>query len=419
VIAGGGVAALETALALRTLAPELTDITLVAPTDRFRFRAAAVGEPFGRAEVHRFDLASICRDIGVTLRHGTLSAVDADNRSATIGGDETIEYDAVVVACGAVATPVVPGALVFGGPEDVEALRALVARIDAGEVHSVAFAVPASIGWALPAYELALLTATHLRGRGVKDVELTLVTPEAEPLQLFGSPASEAAHALLDESGVHVQAAAYAGAFVDGELQLIPNGSVAADRVVALPRLKGAPLDGLPQTVYGFIPVDSHCRVHGVADVFAAGDITSFTVKQGGIAAQQADVVAAPGQGPGIDEISYQLSGLLQAHGAEAEHALDTAEWLANEMGSIRGIKKLFVSMHGELFDPDYWRGLQQAIRALNEGRYDEVPSITTGRRPEAESAKRWQVVHWPARVLGPVLLYRCLEGHHQCQQLV
>ncbi|MGH3076118.1 MAG: FAD-dependent oxidoreductase, partial [Gaiellales bacterium] len=176
VIAGGGVAALETALALRTLAPELTDITLVAPTDRFRFRAAAVGEPFGRAEVHRFDLASICRDIGVTLRHGALSAVDAENRSATIGGDETIEYDAVVVACGAVATPVVPGALVFGGPEDVEALRALVARIDAGEVHSVAFAVPASIGWALPAYELALLTAHRADPR----VSILLVTPEDE-----------------------------------------------------------------------------------------------------------------------------------------------------------------------------------------------------------------------------------------------
>jgi hypothetical protein len=50
------------------------------------------------------------------------------------------------------------------------------------------------------------------------------------------------------------------------------------------------------------------------------------------------------GRGPGIDEISYQLSGLLQAHGEEAEHALDTAEWLANEMSSIRGIAKLFAT---------------------------------------------------------------------------
>ena len=48
--------------------------------------------------------------------------------------------------------------------------------------------------------------------------------------------------------------------------------------------------------------------------------------------------------GPGIDEICYQLSGLLQAHGEEAEHALETAEWLANEIGSIRGIRKLFAT---------------------------------------------------------------------------
>ena len=62
--------------------------------------------------------------------------------------------------------------------------------------------------------------------------------------------------------------------------------------MVALPRLEGARLDGLPQTVHGFLSVDAHGRVHGVTDVFAAGDITSFTVKQGGIAAQQAEVAA-------------------------------------------------------------------------------------------------------------------------------
>lgn len=50
------------------------------------------------------------------------------------------------------------------------------------------------------------------------------------------------------------------------------------------------------------------------------------------------------GPGPGIDEICYQLSGLLQAHGEEAEHALETAEWLANELSSIRGIAKLFAT---------------------------------------------------------------------------
>lgn len=51
-----------------------------------------------------------------------------------------------------------------------------------------------------------------------------------------------------------------------------------------------------------------------------------------------------PDDSRGIDELCYQLSGLLQAHGDEAEHALDTAEWLANEIGALRGIRKLFAT---------------------------------------------------------------------------
>jgi hypothetical protein len=45
-----------------------------------------------------------------------------------------------------------------------------------------------------------------------------------------------------------------------------------------------------------------------------------------------------------LDEFAYQLGGLLQAHGVEAEHSLDTAEWLANEIGAVRGVDKIFAT---------------------------------------------------------------------------
>jgi sulfide:quinone oxidoreductase len=288
VIAGGGVAALETALALRALAPELTDITLVSPTDRFRFRAAAVGEPFGRAEVHRFDLASICRDIGVTLRHGTLSAVDAENRSATLDEDEQIEYDAIVVACGAEAHSVVPGALVFAGPGDVEPMRTLVGEIDRGEVHGVAFAIPASVGWTLPAYELALLTAQRADPR----LSIAIVTPEEEPLAAFGGEASAEVRRLLEANDIRLHLRQTPVEFADGSLRTQPGGRLATDRVVALPRLAGVPIEGLPATHDGLLRTDAFGHVDALADVYAAGDITAFPVKQGGIAAEQADAVA-------------------------------------------------------------------------------------------------------------------------------
>ena len=74
-------------------------------------------------------------------------------------------------------------------------------------------------------------------------------------------------------------------------LRIVPGGPIRADRVVALPRLAGRGSSGLPQTVDGFVrSIRTWCP--GTADVFAAGDITDFPVKQGGLAAQQADAAA-------------------------------------------------------------------------------------------------------------------------------
>ena len=55
----------------------------------------------------------------------------------------------------------------------------------------------------------------------------------------------------------------------------------------------GPAVRGLPADADGFIPVDRHARVSGVERVFAAGDGTTFPVKQGGLATQLADAGAA------------------------------------------------------------------------------------------------------------------------------
>lgn len=68
---------------------------------------------------------------------------------------------------------------------------------------------------------------------------------------------------------------------------------IAADRVVALPTFEGHSISGIPQNEEGFVPTDAHMRVQGLTDVYAAGDATRFPIKQGGLAAQQADVAAA------------------------------------------------------------------------------------------------------------------------------
>jgi sulfide:quinone oxidoreductase len=312
-IAGGGVAALEAALALRDLAEGRVNVELLAPEPQFWYRPLAVAAPFKLGEVQHLELEGLARGIGASFTPGALVGVDAWRHIAHTSKNTQIEYDVLVIACGALAIPAIPGALTFRGPADIEMIEHLLEEIASGGVGSIAFTIPWGPVWMLPAYELALLTAAHLERRGVPGIELTVVTPEEEPLQVFGPPASAAMRELLAERSVGLRARVYPGQFVDGELRLIPEGAVVADRVVALPRLKGAPIDGIPQTVDGFIPVDAHCHVVGFDDVYAAGDITSFTVKQGGIATQQADAAAeAIAAAAGADVLPKRFHPILR-----------------------------------------------------------------------------------------------------------
>ncbi len=301
VIAGGGVAALEAALALRALAEERVEVELVGPEPHFWYRPLSVAEPFGFAETNRYEVAVLAAAAGATFTLGALEGVDAGRHVAKTSVGE-IPYDILLVAVGAIPTEAVPGALTFRGPADTEKIRRLLEEIAAGDTRRVAFAAPWGAVWSLPLYELALMTAAHLRAHQIDGVELTFVTPEEEPLQLFGRAGSDAVGELLDESGITLVTGSHPAEFADGELRLVPESRLEVDRVVALPRLQGPRLDGLPQTRNGFIPIDAHARIRGLDDVYAAGDITNFPVKQGGIATQLADAAAeAIAQAVGAD----------------------------------------------------------------------------------------------------------------------
>ncbi len=291
-IAGGGVAALEAALALRELAGDRVAVALLAPDTRFWYRPLAVAEPFELGKVRHFDITTLAAEAGATFTPAALVSVDAARRLAYTSPAGTIEYSMLLIACGAAPTPAVDGAITFRGPADKEKIDHLLAEIEAGEVRRVVFAVPAGAVWSLPAYELALMTASWVAAHGISGVEIALVTPEEEPLRLFGREASDAVRALLDDRGVTVHTGAQPAEAREGELLLVMGGVVGADRVVALPRLQGPRIGGIPQTYEGFIPVDARAQVLGLPDVYAAGDITTFPVKQGGIAAQQAEVAA-------------------------------------------------------------------------------------------------------------------------------
>lgn len=291
-IAGGGVAGLEAAFALRELAGDRVSLTVLAPVSEFVYRPNAVKEPFTRGYAHRYPLATLAAEAGAELVHDALDRVDVDRRLAYTTAGAELSYDALLLGLGAELGERYEHVTTVDDARIDEDLHGLVQDVEGGYVKRLAFVVPAPMPWPLPVYELALLTAQRAWEMG-PELSVTIFTPERAPLIVFGEDASRAVAQLLSERGIEIVTSAYCEIPKAKTIDVSPGGRhFEFDRIVALPELRGPTLEGIPQDGGGFIPVDEFCQVRGVQRVYAAGDATDFPVKHGGIAAQQADTAA-------------------------------------------------------------------------------------------------------------------------------
>jgi sulfide:quinone oxidoreductase len=294
-VGGGGVAGLEALLALRDLAGDRVELVFLDPAAEFVFRPMAVAEPFARGHVRRLAFTRIADDVGAIFLNERLTGVDHEHRRAVREDGDAIPYDALLVAVGASARPVYKRAITWTPEADAEVFGGLLRDLEEGYSKTVAFVVPPGVAWPLPAYELALMTAWQAKGMGQADLRVTVVTHEGAPLEAFGAAGSAAVRADLDDAGISVETDAYVEEHEGPPQRFVmqPGARVLdAQRVVALPRASGPAVRGLPSDELGFVRVDRNGAVPDTERVWAAGDATTFPVKQGGIAAQQADTAA-------------------------------------------------------------------------------------------------------------------------------
>jgi sulfide:quinone oxidoreductase len=291
-IAGGGIAGLEAMLALSKLAPELTDVELLAAGSEFVYRPLLVAEPFGVREAVRLDLGQVAEETGARYGRGRLVSIQPDAKTVATEEGRTLSYDFLLVAIGGEPVEAVPGGLTFGTDEERRRFPEALAALGRKGHERIAFVVPPGISWSIAAYELALLTAAERDARQLHGTEVLLITHESAPLEVFGSSAAELVASRLSESGVTLRTATDADQVVDGRLRLKSGEELDLGTVVALPALRVPAVPGLPQRNGGFVQTDVSMRVAGLEHVWAAGDATWFPIKQGGLASQQADVAA-------------------------------------------------------------------------------------------------------------------------------
>jgi sulfide:quinone oxidoreductase len=292
VVAGGGIAGLETLVALNGLAADRIAPTLIAPEAEFTLRALDVFEPFGLGRPARYPIGELASELGAGWHRDVVARVDRPRRVVTLGSGREVEYDALVVAAGAIPYPAFVHGVPFDRAHAPERFDALVTDLGSGRARSVAVVVPRGTTWTLPGYELALMLRAFAGAGPAAAPRVTVVTAEDAPLAAFGPPATEMIRGELAASGADLVAGVDATVPSGRIVQLGHGRTLRADRIVHLPLLAGPRIAGMPYDAAGFLLVDDELRAGGDDAVHAIGDGTAGPFKQGGIAAQQADAVA-------------------------------------------------------------------------------------------------------------------------------
>lgn len=140
-IAGAGVAGLETVLALRALASDRLDVTILAPELKFINLSMSVDQPFKPQRVRGLRLQDTAAELGARWHHGALDRVEPErNRVITSDGDE-VRYDMLVLTLGAHTEQEwhSPNVLTYHGGRDSPNYRLLLHQLQEHRVNKVAF----------------------------------------------------------------------------------------------------------------------------------------------------------------------------------------------------------------------------------------------------------------------------------------
>jgi sulfide:quinone oxidoreductase len=203
-----------------------------------------------------------------------------------------LDYDALMVATGARPYPAFDSGVTFERELSAEDFDSVLLEVTEGSVPHIAVVVPDGVSWTLPAYEVALLTAHWAERRHPGQRCVTLISHEPAPLARFGAKVSAVVRELLLSERIAMRFGVHPDVVTPTALR-VGGTWMSTDRIVSLPLLAGPGLAGLPADDHGFIPVDAYGRVEGLDGVYAVGDGATFPIKQGGLAAQQADAAAS------------------------------------------------------------------------------------------------------------------------------
>jgi len=204
-ILGGGFGGIATARRLKEKLDPNDEVILVDRRAHFMvgFRKTWVLVGDSTLEEGRRPLESLT-SLGVRVMHEPVTRIDPEGRAATIGGDQIISADALVVALGAeLATEAIPGFQQYAynvyDPQDIPRAAQALKEFQGGKLVLGIFGAPYKCP---PApYEMALLINDSLKARGVK-ASLEVFSPQPMSLPILGAAGCDLIESRLADKGI-------------------------------------------------------------------------------------------------------------------------------------------------------------------------------------------------------------------------
>ena len=305
VVLGGGVAALEAVLLLRSHLRAGVELQLVSEADDFLLRPNLVYVPFGAdPAASRVDVTHGLWKHEIMPDPGPVEGIDPGAGIVQLADGRKLSYEHLVIATGAAARPQeIPG-LAENAVSiwDLRGMLALKERFEhlrgqgrEGAQPRVLFALPPCTQWPLPLYEIALILDTWLRRAHARGpVSIGYLTHEA----YFGETCGPRMHQVLAEEFATRQIEAHTAQRLvevdEHEATFAGGRREPFDLLVMMPPLVAAArYEGLPTDERGFLRVEYGTRqVLGHPELYAPGDAGDFPLKDPFLALLEADAAA-------------------------------------------------------------------------------------------------------------------------------
>jgi sulfide:quinone oxidoreductase len=288
-ILGGGVGGIVTANALREQLGKEHRIVVVDKRAEYLFTPSLLWLMVGRRQPQQLTKAlPRLLHAGIEVKQAAVEEIDPD-RAVVRAGGEDLAYDYLVVALGADLAPeAMPGyaetAHNFFDLDGAAALWPALQHFEGGRVAVLVTALP----FKCPAapYEAAMLIEDALRRKGIRNrCQVKVFTPEPQPMGVAGPDMGVAVAGMMAAKNIgfhpnlpldHIDPAEKNLVFKNGRHEPF-------DFLAAVPPHRSPPVvkaSALANEA-GWIPVDKQTLQTRFENIYAIGDVTTISLKNG------------------------------------------------------------------------------------------------------------------------------------------